>query len=476
MSSAHISRQKNWLGAGLALAFLLVSSLPSTAQAISSQQAIAVFNAERAANGIPAGITENPTWSADCAAHNNYEQINQVMQHYEDPAAQGYSDAGNWAASVSVLAGDGGSDWGTGSPWATAPIHFNQLMNPRLDVMGVAATNGFTCATTLASLNGPAPATNTTYTYPGNGVSGVPFSEVANELPYTPGQQVGIPSGTATGPYLYVMLDGPTVVHTSMSSYAHLTAASLTGPAGAVAVATVDNFTSGLQGYLPSGGEIIPVSPLLPSSTYYAHVTATIGAMVFSYDWSFNTAAPPPPPPLSPANGSILIEAGTVSFQSDSPQTGTLTSTRPATGAQTSKTISPGDTLPLGLIPGVWRVCVHQDQDLVDSFMVWDGCQNTAVSGRPEIKFSAVRRHGRYFVFTVTTDASLMRHKLAMTEKALPRGKTKKVSFIVKQQKMTFRLAYSGRESCRVSVTSRAFQSGDAKYSAQTAARTYKLQ
>src|ERR1035437_1798752 len=82
MSSAHISRQKNWLGAGLALAFLLVSSLPSTAQAISSQQAIAVFNAERAANGIPAGITENPTWSADCAAHNNYEQINQVMQHY----------------------------------------------------------------------------------------------------------------------------------------------------------------------------------------------------------------------------------------------------------------------------------------------------------------------------------------------------------------------------------------------------------
>ncbi len=34
------------------------------------------LNAQRAAHGIPAGITENPAWSAGCNAHENYMQLN----------------------------------------------------------------------------------------------------------------------------------------------------------------------------------------------------------------------------------------------------------------------------------------------------------------------------------------------------------------------------------------------------------------
>jgi hypothetical protein len=449
---------------------LFLAALPglTPAKAVPAAQAIASLNAQRAANGIPAGITENPDWSAACAAHNQYEQLNGgTLEHYETPGNPGYSDAGNWAAAHSVLSA--GGDWSSTNPWQNAPLHLNQLMDPRLNVMGVDDSNGYTCATTLASLTGPASTNNVVYTYPGTGVSGVAYSETAAEGPYTPGQLIGIPQGTATGPYLFVMLDGPTIVSHSVNSNAHITAASLTGPAGPVAVDTVDNYTHELTGSMPPGGEIIPVSPLAPNSTYQAHVSATIGALSFSYDWSFTTA---PPPPLAPANGLIEINGRTVSFSSDNPVSGALTATRPATGATIRKTITPYDDLTLNLASGTWQVCVHQDEDDKDGYTAWDGCAQDVVKAQPKLQLSAARR-GRRLAFTLTVAKVLLGRQLTMTVRALPRGKTRTVKLRVQRQITTLHVGL-GRRRVRVRVTSPAFQVGDVVYAARQAIRTYR--
>jgi hypothetical protein len=188
---------------------------------------------------------ENAALSQGCAHHNAYERANRLPPtHEEDPARPGYTSDGAYAGAHSVLAA--GASWDSVNPWETAPIHLAQLLAPRLDVTGVDDSHGYTCAQTLASRKRPAPAAPVTYTYPGNGTTIYP-REVASEGPYTPGQLVGIPARTASGPYLYVFFDGPW----SEFAEAHITAASLSGPDGPVSLKVVDNFINGLTGYLP---------------------------------------------------------------------------------------------------------------------------------------------------------------------------------------------------------------------------------
>ncbi|MCW2996080.1 MAG: hypothetical protein JWQ18_3575, partial [Conexibacter sp.] len=261
---------------------------------------VSFLNAQRAANGIPAGIVEDASLSAGCAAHDHYGAVNHVLIHDEDPAKPGYSDAGRTAAQTSVLYAGSGPWTAAVNPFEQAPIHLHQLLAPRLDRMGAAETEGYGCATTLASRARPAPAQQITYTYPGDGARDWPVSQVANEGPYTPGQQVGIPAGTRTGPYLYVSFDGPAL---NPGASAQATGATLTGPAGAaVPVAIADNTTPGLEPYLPTGMEVIPRAALTPGTTYVASVTATVtpfggGAGIpFSYGWSFTTGGTAPPP------------------------------------------------------------------------------------------------------------------------------------------------------------------------------------
>ena len=279
----------------LPLLALLVLGLPGVARAdVSGPDIVSFLNAQRAANGIPAGIAEDPTLSGGCFAHNNYGAANGVLTHYEDPSLPGYSPQGDQAARTSVLYPAGLGPWtGTSNPFEQAPIHLHQLLAPRIDRLGAAETRGYGCATTLASRNRAAPATDVTYTYPGAGATAWPPAQTADEAPYTPGQQIGIPAGTSTGPYLYVMFDGPDL---TPFDEATATGVALSGPSGPVDVAYVDNTTAGLQGYLPTGLELIPRRPLAPSTTYTATVTANVTtqggngpARPFSYSWSFTT-------------------------------------------------------------------------------------------------------------------------------------------------------------------------------------------
>jgi hypothetical protein len=276
------------------LAFLGCLSLclgaASSASAASPAQAVANLNAQRQANGIPAGIREDPALSLGCAHHNAYERANNGdLIHDEDPGRPGYTLDGDAAAARSVLSK--GTNWDRANPWETAPIHLSQLLAPRLDVTGVDDSQSFTCAQTLASRNRPAPAAPVTYTYPGKGTKSIYVSETAFEAPLTPGETVGIPQGRKTGPYLMVFFDGPW----SPFADADIAAASLTGPKGPLQIQFVDNLTPQLQFYLPTGGMIIPLAPLQQDTSYTASVSGTVtdtnGAapVPVAYKWTFRT-------------------------------------------------------------------------------------------------------------------------------------------------------------------------------------------
>lgn len=272
---------------------LVAVAFPALATAdVDGPQLVGYVNTMRDAHGIPAGVTEHPPSSLGCSMHNRYSALNDVLTHNEDPTAPGYSEAGAAAGAKGVLYR--GMHWTAQSnPFEHAPIHLHKLLAPRLDAMGAAESHGYGCAT-VGAQNRRAPARNVTYTYPADGMTGWQEGEVAEELPFTPGELIGIRPGTPTGPYLYVLFDGPGVATTDS---AKVTSASLTGPGGAVPVAAVDNTTPGLEGYLPVGAQIIPRDRLAPGTTYTARITAVVSGMRFRHRWSFTTRGGPPPSP-----------------------------------------------------------------------------------------------------------------------------------------------------------------------------------
>ena len=329
---------------------------------VSGPDIVSFLNAQRAANGIPAGIVEDPALSLGCFKHDNYGAANHVLVHDEDASLPGYSAEGKQGAQTSVLYAGGGPWTANTNPFETAPIHLHQLLSPRLDRMGAAETQGYGCATTLASRNRPAPAANVTYTYPGPGATGWFISQVAAEGPYTPGQQVGIPAGTRTGPYLYVSFDGPAV---DLYASAQSTSATLTGPDGAVPVSVADNTTAGLTNYLPTGMEVIPDSPLKTTSTYTATVSANItpsggGAPIaFTKTWSFTTGGKDNATAIydltAAADGDLAVWLGSTAPSAAVTATGPGT---PTTATVPVSGMSARTTLHLDR-RGTWRVCVR---------------------------------------------------------------------------------------------------------------------
>lgn len=245
--------------------------LAPAAGAASTARIIALLNAQRAANGIPAGIGEDAAWTAACKAHDAYEHANNAFGHSETEGKPGYSAAGNLIAQTSVLAE--GIDWGPGDPYDNAPYHLFDLLNPRISVTGAADADGFGCVEIeLGTLRTP-PAKVVAYSYPGNRRRDVPVSETAREQPMTPAQTVGLGTG-ATGPNLLVYFDGPW----TNGSRAQIAAASMSSPAGAVALRWIDNTTSDLLA--PTGAILVPVKPLRAGTTYRVRVRGTVTGVV----------------------------------------------------------------------------------------------------------------------------------------------------------------------------------------------------
>lgn len=395
---------------------LLTAAIPAVAAQIvtpvpapgtdTAQQTLEVLNAQRAANGIPAGITEDQTWSNDCLMHDEYMSMNgNVLTHTEVMGNPGYSAGGAFAGANSVLAD--GTSWADGNPYEHAPLHLDQLLAPRLDVLGSADADGFTCTTTFPGWTGPAPAALTVYTYPGPGAT-IYASEVAREQPFTPGTLVGLSPGVKTGPNLLLFVDAPGQSPTD--NPATLSQATLSGPSGTVSVVTVDgntavprNDAAGCQSemlscFIAPGGFIIPVKPLTPGATYEAHVVVTFAGVQTSHSWSFTTVAIAP-------DSELTLSGRVLHFRSDSPAPIHVTFTR-ATGAHgRPTTIAPGRRRRIDLDPGSWRACGVQRAS--GRFASFQQCLSILVTGTPKIHFGPPRVHGTTVKFRVSFSSVL---------------------------------------------------------------------
>jgi hypothetical protein len=284
----------------LAAASLIVCA-PASANLTTPAQAVAWLNAQREANGIPGGITDNPEWDLACAHHVNWLKLNPsvsgIAEHTEIPGTPGYTPDGQWAGANSVLGGSffGSSSataslefynseypWGADNGWEWAPIHLMDLLNPSLAVSGFSPG----CMVTGGTPQRPEPNPQL-LTYPGASTDFIYPAEQAFEAPYTPGQFVGIPQPETTGPYLFVFGWG--------TGPGQIISASLLGPTGPVTIATVDDHTTGALGelgtYLAPGGALIPRKPLLPRTHYTATATFVPDAtgQPLSVTWSFST-------------------------------------------------------------------------------------------------------------------------------------------------------------------------------------------
>ncbi len=199
-----------------------LNSVPAT----STAQAITDLNAQRAANGIPGDLTDDPQMSQGCEEYaNRYKQKPGQYPHEEIEGQPGYTPAGNTAAASSDLGGGPGHWSQTVNPWDEAPLHLRALFNPAATTTWYGEKHdswgeGSACMGTSGE---SAFATPTFFSLPGNGAADVHPSETASEQPFTPGQAVGIPPGTATGPYIILWPEG---------TDATLQTASLQGPAG----------------------------------------------------------------------------------------------------------------------------------------------------------------------------------------------------------------------------------------------------
>jgi hypothetical protein len=281
-------RAATW--ASLAVLVVLCPLLtPAGAAAIGSAEIVQRLSQQREANGIPGGLIEQPEWSADCAKHNYYGAQTGELRHSEDPSSPFYSAEGNWAAENSVLAS--GASWNQGNPWEEAPIHLIQMLAPQLSEMGAAENDNHNCATTWPGYHRPEPTTLTAYSYPGNGVSGVVPTERAFESPSVPGDQVGLPEGTATGRHLLVYLSG---VNPSDAPDVTVTATLSVGGVP-VDLRVVDSTNEEIGGYMPQPSAfLIPAQPLKPQTAYQADVKWSMeGAQLFEQRFGFTTGNNP---------------------------------------------------------------------------------------------------------------------------------------------------------------------------------------
>ncbi len=253
------------------------AALAPSAGAATAQQAIGALNAQRAANGIPGDIVENPDWSRGCAQHMEYVRQNGDGDgHEEDPGKPGFTPEGQEAARSSVLGGTFGDDGKNG--WEDAPIHLAQLLGPGLSVSGYA--DG--CMWTWPGYQRPEPPQTQVYNYPGPGTRIYSSVDTSGESPTSPADVVGLPDDGGTNLYLFAFGGGVTQVN--------VTGATLTGPEGAVKVRWVDNLSREVGTFLPPGGIIVPEGKLRPDSDYTASATGQADTGVpLSWNWSFRT-------------------------------------------------------------------------------------------------------------------------------------------------------------------------------------------
>jgi cysteine-rich secretory family protein len=281
------------LGTALPLALLL--AMPVAASAVTDNRATANLNRQRVSNGIPA-VQLKPRLSDGCRKHNRYMDLNHELTHFESSGRPGYTAAGAEAGKASILA-FGTPPWVTPgrNPWETAPIHLTQLLDPTMKVFGYDEFEHYACGYTLAFPRRATPPRLRAYTYPGPGTV-IYRGERAVELPKTPGQLAGLPAGKLTGPYIYLLLDGPDRGDIDIVQVVEATLKTAAGRR--VAIKSVGSAHQNLGGgygefrlYVPPSAFIIPVNALAPNGRYTVHVILRAGGLRIERNWGFRTSS-----------------------------------------------------------------------------------------------------------------------------------------------------------------------------------------
>jgi len=413
---------------------------PAGAQALTGAAAVADLNAQRAANGIPGDLVQRTDWTAACAAHNRYMDLNHLFDPIEDPSRRGYTKDGAWAGVNSAL---GWGAWTAGhNPFQNAPLGLMPLLSPRLTQLGVSTSHHYVCATTKPGYQRPAPAHPALYSYPGDGAAGVPFSQWSYGLPVTPGDFVGLPAGFTTGPNILVMAD--------IDGTARFAGADLTGPGGPVDIRTVDNATDRVGAYLPPGGVIIPVAPLQPGVAYRATATMTVGGTTLSRAWTFSTDLADPNTQLfvssslryDPSTKPPTVSQGSIAVKTSSPAPVHVTvSSGPSHDLLGGESWIPPQT------PGKFSVCAHQDA--TSYYRGYDRCLPLVI--RDGASFS----HATTIELKAALAGRMLRYKFAVHP---PRGRkaTVRARRFVNGRWKTFRtVAWDANRSITRTITAR---------------------
>jgi hypothetical protein len=255
---------KRSVTAAVALAGLGV--MPVAAHA-DGRSILDTINTEREMAEI-APLTTQSDLNSACSAHAKYMNSATVLTNDELVGSPLYTAAGLWAAQNSALA-EVGSGFEPEDPWKDAPFHEFQLMHPWLAKTGVGVSGNFICMVTGGDRSADGASSYALQTVPGTGQY-VPPEETAVESPFTPGDEVGLPAGTRTGPNLLVYAVGPQHLTTVT-----ITAATLTAADGStVPVRWVDGSSPRSGKYLDGGAIVIPAYPLEENTSYSLQVEA----------------------------------------------------------------------------------------------------------------------------------------------------------------------------------------------------------
>jgi hypothetical protein len=285
-----------------------LGALPVAAHA-DGRSILDTINTEREMAEI-APLTTSSDLNAACSAHAKYMNSASLLTNSELVGSPLYSDAGLWAASHSALA-ETGPDFLDVDPWKNAPFHEFQLMHPWLSKTGVAVSGNFVCMVTGGDRSANGSDSYALQVVPGTGQY-VPPSETAVESPFTPGDEVGLPSGTKTGPNMLVYAVGPQHLTTITITAATLTAADGTD----VPVRWVDGSSPRSGKYLDGGAIVIPVHPLEENTSYSLQVEAQTSpapgeTMKISRTSGFLTGPDEPPLYTSPTTNDTSSASST---------------------------------------------------------------------------------------------------------------------------------------------------------------------
>ncbi len=239
---------------------LLETHEPKLLPLISDVQAIQHLSEQREANGIPGGLTLEPSLSEGCLSWATiYREAPGQYPHEEIPTQPGYTPEGNAAVASSDLAGEPGNKYTVGrlwttqfNPWSAAAFHTESLMNPAATEAWYGATNSAACMGTGGSRAFTTPAF---YSYPGNGATEVPTRENTAEWPHSPEQDVGLGDEAFVAGAIILWAEG---------TQATLASATLQSSRGAVVptkLETTDYYNDGAS-------FVVPTTKLQPDTAY----------------------------------------------------------------------------------------------------------------------------------------------------------------------------------------------------------------